>query len=163
MNGQQPMNSGQKCAYHEPYLIGFLSVFIRQNGTFELQQFHVSFPSFRCRRQIVHVSLLPVKPQFDVVRGLNDIWGRPIVEGLLLVVGVLVGSLVLSLPTIPVAFEGKKGISFSLGGDVIIKWPLLVGWVAIVQAEIAPVRSILTLCGTGSFGQNLVATGLIKL
>ena len=94
---------------------------------------------------------------------MNDLFGRPNVEALLLAAWALVGSLALSTPTIPVAFEGKKGMCFSLGGDAIVKFPLLVGWVAVVQAEIAPVRSVPMLCSTGSFGQNLVATGLEKL
>jgi len=107
--------------------------------------------------------LLPAKPLFDRPRGLNDIIVWPIVERLLLAVWELVGSLELSMPTIPVAFEDKTGMRFSLGGDAMVKFPLLVGRVAVAQAEMALVRSIPTLCSTGSFGHNLVITDLEKL
>jgi len=85
------------------------------------------------------------------------------VERLLLVAWEFVGSLELSMPTIPVAFEDKTCMRFSLGGDAMVKFPLLVGRVAVVQAETALVRSIPTLCSTGSFGHNLVSLGLEKL
>jgi len=84
-------------------------------------------------------------------------------EALLLAAGVLVGSLELRIPTIPVASEGKKGIGFCLRGDAIVNFCLLVGWAAVVQAEIAPVRSVPVLCSAGSFGHNLVVKGLKKL
>jgi len=69
----------------------------------------------------------------------------------------------LSMPTIPVASEGKKGMCFCLWGDAIVNFCLLVGRVAVVQAEIAPVRSVPVLCSTGSFGHNLVVMVLKKL
>jgi len=61
-----------------------------------------------------------------------------------------------------VAPDGKQCICFCFGGDVIVNWILFVGRVAIVQAEIAPVRSVPALCTTGSVGHNLVVTGVKK-
>jgi len=154
MNSDQ---NPQKCAH----LIGHFSSFIRRNGAFELQT-HGSQPSFRQIRWLVRVVLLPLKPLFDFVRGLSDFMGRPNVEAFPLVVGARVGSLELSMPTTPVAIDDKKGMCFCFGGDATVNFLLLVGRMAVVQAEMAPVRSVPALCSTGSFGHNLVATGLKK-
>jgi len=104
-----------------------------------------------------------VKLLFDGVRGLNDFVGRPSVDALLLAVGALVGSKELCMPTIPFTSDGKKGMCVCFGGDATVNFLLFVGRVATVKAEIAPVSSVQVLCGTGSFGHNLVVTGLEKL
>jgi len=64
---------------------------------------------------------------------------------------------------IQVAHDGKHGICFCFGSDATVNFLLFVGRVAVVQAEIAPVRSVPVLCNAGSFGHNLVVIGLKKL
>ena len=76
--------------------------------------------------------------------------------------GALVGSQKLHLPASPVAPDDKQCTCFCFRCVAMVNWILFVGRVTIAQTEMAPVRSVPALCRTGSFGHNLVATGLKK-